>query len=586
MKNIIRGCLLALLFIFGCACADGTDIRSGRDLYSLLLRSVEKGDTALTFTCSGEGKAAWSDSDTVMTLLASRGVTGWQGETVTRGDGTMTVRITELRYLAGARILALYRAGRTSELSPGEQETLNAALAVARSASGTDPEKERIIHDALCAGIRYETDGVEGNEDDCATGAMLNGRANCDGYSDAFYLVCSLAGLEVRYIDGEGLTDAPEDQGHMWNLIRLDGSWMMTDVTWDDAGPGDGEDASGNFYLWFNCGADRMQLDHRWNRSCEYWTELAQEDRPELLPGDLRYASVASWEEVESAVGRMALAGMPRIRLKDESNLDLRRSGDRLGVILYRYGVTDYRWHASPDAAEILCLDYQDGFLFCETESQAVSCINLFAGQNVSRISLGFPKALADRLFAEDHRGLNHVFCLSLLDMPVQYSYSGTSGNVTIQSPAWTEDLHFVASLSGMKDVLARVLPGRPEKVQFELTESFDPEPVLSLVHRYGAERFSYSTYAGERFSLVNLTYAPEFALVADPGEIPAYVRSCRERNAPEFSLYLTDADYAALREDYSRVLRDLLEEGGAADYQLYYSDESKSFTVKEVLYR
>ena len=44
----------------------------------------------------------------------------------------------------------------------------------------------------------------------------------------------------------------------MWNLLKIDDTRRMVDVTWDDA---EGETR----YLWFNIGKDRASRMHKWN---------------------------------------------------------------------------------------------------------------------------------------------------------------------------------------------------------------------------------------------------------------------------------------------------------------------------------
>ena len=177
-----------------------------------------------------------------------------------------TTHIITLRVNAcypGAEIVYALRRGDVSALTERELETWRAAVALAEAAAQDSPsprETARRIHDALCERIVYVDDETE-DEDDTAAGALLNGAANCDGYADAFYLVGTLAGLNVRCQHGDSYDiDAGETDSvtHMWNLIELDGSWRMIDVTWDD-------NAEGWEYTWFDLGYDRASRMHIWN---------------------------------------------------------------------------------------------------------------------------------------------------------------------------------------------------------------------------------------------------------------------------------------------------------------------------------
>jgi hypothetical protein len=62
-----------------------------------------------------------------------------------------------------------------------------------------------------------------------AYGALVKGRAVCEGYSQAYYLLCRAAGLWCAYRSG-----LPEGIGHAWNMIQLDSGIYNVDVTWSD----------------------------------------------------------------------------------------------------------------------------------------------------------------------------------------------------------------------------------------------------------------------------------------------------------------------------------------------------------------
>lgn len=62
-----------------------------------------------------------------------------------------------------------------------------------------------------------------------AYGALIGGRAVCEGYTTAYYLLCREANLWCAYRDG-----LPEGQGHTWNMIKLDSGIYNVDVTWCD----------------------------------------------------------------------------------------------------------------------------------------------------------------------------------------------------------------------------------------------------------------------------------------------------------------------------------------------------------------
>lgn len=58
--------------------------------------------------------------------------------------------------------------------------------------------------------------------------ALFDGKAVCAGYSDAFYYLSNLAGVDCTFVHGNK---------HAWNAVQLYGKWYFVDVT-DESGHG------------------------------------------------------------------------------------------------------------------------------------------------------------------------------------------------------------------------------------------------------------------------------------------------------------------------------------------------------------
>ena len=177
-------------------------------------------------------------------------------------ESTHVINIHINRFFSGTAVIRAERSGDYSRLTPREWEVREKALEIAAAARQPDPlQTAKFIHDWLCANIVYTEDEYS-DEDDNAVGAILNGRANCDGYTDAFYLIGTLAGLNVRYQHGDSLDKTDRTVGeavsHIWNLLEIGGVWHMVDVTWDD-------EENGWTYVWFNVGRDIADRMHVWN---------------------------------------------------------------------------------------------------------------------------------------------------------------------------------------------------------------------------------------------------------------------------------------------------------------------------------
>ena len=197
--------------------------------------------------------------------------------------------------------------GKTDLLTSREKETLGAALTVAEQASGSDLEKERFLFDALCGRITYDADPNDMDSDrDCAVGAFLNGRADCDGYADAMMLCCSLSGIPCRYIHGRAV-DSPDgrDGSHMWNLVFIENMWLMCDVTWGD------RESEEPAYLFFNIGSQDAAASYVWNPETLFTPVAGRVDFSVHLPPDRQPVSVVLQEDVCRAVREFAAADSP-----------------------------------------------------------------------------------------------------------------------------------------------------------------------------------------------------------------------------------------------------------------------------------
>ncbi len=92
---------------------------------------------------------------------------------------------------------------------------------IAAGVDGTDYEKEKALHDIVCAHVEYAKNEL----DQSAYSAWLTKSSVCAGYSKYFALLLNKAGVESLIVSSKD---------HAWNKVKLDGKWYVTDVTWDD----------------------------------------------------------------------------------------------------------------------------------------------------------------------------------------------------------------------------------------------------------------------------------------------------------------------------------------------------------------
>lgn len=101
-------------------------------------------------------------------------------------------------------------------------------------------EREIAINNYLVSSIEYDKEAADqlikyGKVDKKyynsfnAYGALIEGIAVCEGYSEAFKLLCDRAGIDCIIVTGE-----LDGVGHAWNRVRINDKWYDVDVTNND----------------------------------------------------------------------------------------------------------------------------------------------------------------------------------------------------------------------------------------------------------------------------------------------------------------------------------------------------------------
>ena len=95
----------------------------------------------------------------------------------------------------------------------------------------TEYERERILHDALAERVSY----VDGANAHNLYGALVEGKAVCEGYSRAFQYLLYQAGTQCLIAEGTSIRPGSNTGvAHAWNVVKINGRYYHTDVTWDD----------------------------------------------------------------------------------------------------------------------------------------------------------------------------------------------------------------------------------------------------------------------------------------------------------------------------------------------------------------
>ena len=60
--------------------------------------------------------------------------------------------------------------------------------------------------------------------------------AVCDGYSLGYHYLLQQCGIPSLVLEGDAGTSQEDFGAHCWNMVKLNGQWKETDVTWNDIG--------------------------------------------------------------------------------------------------------------------------------------------------------------------------------------------------------------------------------------------------------------------------------------------------------------------------------------------------------------
>ncbi len=98
--------------------------------------------------------------------------------------------------------------------------------------NSTDYDKVLYLHDYIAKNTEYDSSiDYETGAGLCYTayGCLVQGKAVCQGYAEAFTYIMNKMGIETGVVQGSSYPG-----GHAWNYVCLDGEYYWLDITWDD----------------------------------------------------------------------------------------------------------------------------------------------------------------------------------------------------------------------------------------------------------------------------------------------------------------------------------------------------------------
>ena len=188
----------------------------------------------------------------------------------------------------------------------------------------SDWEKSKFVYDLIMDRTVYEakaSDAVNKHEGS-ALGPLAAGRARCQGYANAYQLCTWATGLECWMITGVA---GPENGPHAWNIIKLNGHYYLSDVTWDD-----GEDGT-SAYAFFNVSTDEF-VQHT---AHSFWLDWNMPvcDRMDMSIFEIYDSYIESHENLTTEFSRILEANYNKnyviyLKLEDEEDFATMIDGD------------------------------------------------------------------------------------------------------------------------------------------------------------------------------------------------------------------------------------------------------------------
>jgi hypothetical protein len=114
---------------------------------------------------------------------------------------------------------------------------------MARLLCNLETELQKLIgaHDLICHRFTYDTT-LESNN---IYSFLKTGRGTCQGYTWTYMALLRELGIECHYVASDSIA-------HIWLMVKIDGEWYHSDVTWDDPPRLEGSGEQSRAHLLFS----------------------------------------------------------------------------------------------------------------------------------------------------------------------------------------------------------------------------------------------------------------------------------------------------------------------------------------------
>ena len=177
--------------------------------------------------------------------------------------------------------------------------------------SDDDFDIELYLHDHLLTSCIYDNQAASASSNEYANaysayGALVEGKAVCEGYAKAMQLLLNRSGIPATVVLGNAVED---NEAHMWNLVEINGNYYYLDPTWND-------DDEGNraLHTYFNITTNELLHTHipeegSFSKNC-----IAQSDNYHHRNGT--YIDTYERDVIAKCIAKRILAGDTAIQLR------------------------------------------------------------------------------------------------------------------------------------------------------------------------------------------------------------------------------------------------------------------------------
>lgn len=177
-------------------------------------------------------------------LLTTKEAKAQKVDPITYYVNGSTVSVTA-RYNAAGLVLQHYKNGTTLTDSKAIalKSKVESILKSETSTSMSDYDKALALHDYIVLNAGYDSSDISYT----AYGALVEGKASCQGYAEATCLLYTLAGLENHFVRSDSLVNVGGTHGY--TKVKIDGVWYCVDTTGDDPRPDKAGRVRHDFFL-------------------------------------------------------------------------------------------------------------------------------------------------------------------------------------------------------------------------------------------------------------------------------------------------------------------------------------------------